>query len=57
MNELIERGLCVVCYGETKSGPCGPARGGNRESLTLTPSINWRGVLHGYLRAGQLVSA
>jgi hypothetical protein len=30
---------------------------GNREAPTLTPSINWVGVWHGYLRAGQLVTA
>jgi hypothetical protein len=30
---------------------------GNREAPTLTPSINWVGVWHGYLTAGKLVSA
>jgi len=30
---------------------------GNREAPTLTPSINWVGVWHGYMRAGQLVPA
>lgn len=30
---------------------------GNREAPTLTPSLHWVGVWHGWLRAGALVSA
>lgn len=30
---------------------------GNREAPTLTPSLNWVGVWHGYMRAGELVKA
>ena len=30
---------------------------GNREAPTLTPSINWVGVWHGYMRSGKLEQA
>lgn len=30
---------------------------GNREAPTLTPSLNWVGVWHGYMREGKLVPA
>ncbi len=30
---------------------------GNRETPTLTPSLNWVGVWHGWMRAGKLVLA
>ena len=30
---------------------------GNRDAPTLTPSLHWVGVWHGWMRAGELVSA
>lgn len=29
---------------------------GNREAPTLTPSLHWIGVWHGWMRAGEIVS-